>query len=86
MESTITSKGQMTLPKEAREYLGLEPGDRVKVFKHPDGRLVLLPKKPASELQGLFKNRSKRRVSIEEMNEAIASGATAGAKPGRRRR
>ena len=29
MDSTITVKGQVTIPKAMREYLGLEPGDRV---------------------------------------------------------
>jgi antitoxin PrlF len=29
MESTVTAKGQVTIPKAMREYLGLEPGDKV---------------------------------------------------------
>lgn len=73
MESAITSKGQATIPKAVREHLGLKPGDRVKFFMHPDGSVVLLPKLPVSALRGVLK--SRRRVTIEEMNEAIAAPA-----------
>jgi len=83
MESAITSKGQATIPKAVREHLGLKPGDRVKFFLHPDGSVVLLPKLPATALRGVLK--SRRRVTIEDMNEAIAAGATEGY-PRRRRR
>ncbi len=43
MESAITVKGQVTIPKEARDHLGLKPGDRVKFFIQPDGHVVILP-------------------------------------------
>jgi AbrB family looped-hinge helix DNA binding protein len=74
MESAITSKGQATIPKAVRDHLGLKPGDRVKFFVHPDGSVVLLPKLPASALRGIVKTR--RHVTLEQMDEAIASGAT----------
>ena len=32
MESAITSKGQVTIPKAIRDYLHVKPGDRVKFF------------------------------------------------------
>ena len=75
MESTITTKGQATIPKAIREYLGLKPGDRIKFFLHPNGSVVLLPKLPASALRGIVKPR-KPPVTIEEMEEATSSGAT----------
>jgi antitoxin PrlF len=75
MESTITVKGQATIPKAIRDHLKLKPGDRVKFFMHPDGTVVLLPKLPASALRGIVK--SGRRITIEDMNDAIAAGATA---------
>jgi antitoxin PrlF len=78
MESAITSKGQATIPKEIRDHLGLKPGDRVKFFIHPDGHVVILPKLPASALRGMLKTKRARPVTIEEMNEGIAEGATAG--------
>ena len=85
MESAITVKGQATIPKAIREHLGLKPGDRVKFFVHPDGSVVLLPKLPASALRGAVKSRRRSPVTIEEMEEAAARGAT-GAAPRARRR
>ena len=76
MESALTVKGQMTVPKAIREHLGVKPGDRVKFFVHPDGTVVLLPKRPARALRGMLKSRRSQPVSIEEMNEAIAEGAS----------
>jgi antitoxin PrlF len=84
MESTITVKGQATIPKAIREHLRLKPGDRVKFFVHPDGSVVLLPKRPASALRGIVKA-GRRPVSIEDMNEAAIAGAV-DADPRTRRR
>jgi antitoxin PrlF len=78
MDSAITVKGQATIPKAIREYLGLKPGDRVKFFMHPNGTVVLLPKLPVTALRGMLKSRRARPVTIEEMNKAIAAGATEG--------
>ncbi len=75
MESAITIKGQATIPKAVREYLGLKPGDRLKFFLHPDGSVVLLPKVPIRALRGIVKPRHGKPVSIEEMNTAVAAGA-----------
>jgi AbrB family looped-hinge helix DNA binding protein len=83
MESAITSKGQATIPKSIRDHLRLEPGDRVKFFIHPDGTVVLLPKLPARAARGMLK--AKRRLTVAQMNDAIASGATELARPRRRR-
>ena len=85
MESAITSKGQATIPKPIREHLGLQPGDRVKFFVHPDGTVVLLPKLPASSLRGMLKSRRPRPVTTEEMTAAAAEGAL-GRRPRRRHR
>jgi len=75
MDSTITVKGQITLPKAVREQLHLKPGDRVKFFVHPNGAVFLLPKLPMTALRGIVK--SPRRATLEEMDEGIAAGASA---------
>ena len=75
MESKITAKGQMTLPKEAREHLKIKPGDRVKFFIHPEGHLALLPVVPATALKGLLK--TKKHATIEAMDKAIREGVVA---------
>ena len=74
MDSTITSKGQATIPKAVRDHLGLKPGDRVKFFVHPDGSVVILPKIPASRLKGIVK--ARHRSSLNDMETAIRDGAT----------
>ena len=85
MESTITSKGQATIPKPVRNHLRLKPGDRVKFLVHPDGTVVLLPKLPASALRGIVKSRRQRRITVGEMNKAIARGASAAGPRAKRR-
>ena len=84
MESAITSKGQVTIPKAIRQYLHVKPGDRVKFFMHPDGTVVLLPKLPVTALRGIVPPR-ERPVTLEEMDDAIAAGAIEGALPPKRR-
>jgi AbrB family looped-hinge helix DNA binding protein len=85
MESTITVKGQATIPKPIREHLGLQPGDRVKFFVHPDGSVVLLPKLSASAVRGIAKSRKRGPVTTEEMTVAAPGGALS-RNPRRRRR
>ena len=43
MEATITSKGQVTLPKPIRDRLDLRAGDRIAFSMEDDGRLVVTP-------------------------------------------
>ena len=50
------------------------PGDQYKSFINPDGSVVRLPKLPVSALRGIVRAR-KRPVTIEEMDEAVISGA-----------
>jgi antitoxin PrlF len=76
MESALTSKGQATIPKPVRDHLNLAPGDKVKFFIQPDGTVIILPKLPASALRGMFRSRRDHPPSIEEMDAAIAKGAT----------
>lgn len=47
MSSTVTTKGQVTIPKQMREYLGLEPGSQVEFDYTADGQVVIRPAKPA---------------------------------------
>jgi antitoxin PrlF len=75
MEATLSSKNQVTIPKQVREYLNLKAGDRFKFFLQPDGRVVILPRIPISKLKGSV-GKFARPVSLKEMDEAIAAGAT----------
>lgn len=42
MATTVTSKGQVTIPKRVRDLLGIRPGSRVEFERAPDGRVVLV--------------------------------------------
>jgi antitoxin PrlF len=81
MESAITARGRVTIPKAIRERLGLQPGDRVKFFVDLDGGLILLPMLPASALRGIVAPRGTP-VTIDEMTEAAAAGAAGVARRG----
>lgn len=74
--ATITSKGQITVPKEIREHLGLEPGDRVN-FQIGSGGEVIVEPEPVDirSLKGMLKHRG-RRVTLEAMEQAIRRGAS----------
>jgi antitoxin PrlF len=75
MISALTSKCQTTIPKEVREHLHIGPGDRVKWFTLPDGRVFVVPITPISSLRGIVK--AKKKLTLEEMEAGIAEGATA---------
>ncbi len=76
MESSLSIKGQATIPKAIREHLHLEPGDRIKFFVHPDGSVVILPKISTSKLKGIVKTHG--RTSLEQMDKAIRESAIGG--------
>ena len=73
-ESTVTSKGQTTLPRDVRAALGLNPGDRVR-YVILDGEVLLLKARPVSDLAGLLRRPGTKPVTLEAMDEAIAAGA-----------
>ncbi len=73
-ESTVTSKGQTTLPRDVRAALGLSPGDRVR-YVILDGEVRLLKARPVSDLAGLLRRPGAKPVSLEAMDEAIATAA-----------
>lgn len=66
----LTSKGQMTLPKEIRDDLQVGPGDRLEITKHGDGYL-LMRKRSAREVFAKFRQPDRRPLSAEEMDQAI---------------
>lgn len=71
--ATVTSKGQITIPIEVRERLGIRTGTRVEFVVRDDGVVEFLPAtRSIRELAGLLKD-GGRPMTIEEMDEAIAA-------------
>ncbi|MEO7853487.1 MAG: type II toxin-antitoxin system PrlF family antitoxin [Rubrivivax sp.] len=68
-ESTITAKGQTTVPRQVREQIGAGPGTRLVWHVMPDGSLIVRAKTHSIvDLKGMLKSPKKRPVSIEAMN------------------
>ena len=85
MQTTLTSKAQITLPKGIRTLLQLEPGDKVDFVPHPDGRVTVAKVSKTSHasfasLRGLLP-KPQRAFSIEEMNQAVLDHAADQHKP-----
>ena len=76
-ESTITVKGQTTLPKHVRQALSLQPGDKVRYLILDGGEVRIVRARNLSSLAGTLKHPVQRPVSLEEMEDAIATGAKA---------
>jgi AbrB family looped-hinge helix DNA binding protein len=74
---TITARGQVTFRRDVLQHLGIRPGEKIEVEKMPDGRVMLQPARPAGRIDkfvGLLAGKSRKRATIEEMNEAAAAG------------
>lgn len=74
-ESTVTVKGQTTLPRDVRAALGLTSGDKVR-YLILDGEVRILKARSIKELRGILARSGQKPVSLDEMDEAIAAGAT----------
>jgi len=75
-EIVLSEKGQITLPKDIREALGLKPNDTF-MFTLEDGRLILTPKNMSfSDLAGFLGAPPNGPATLDEIDEAIASAAS----------
>ena len=70
--ATLTSKGQITIPKEVRDRLKLRTGDRLNFVLSSKGEVLLKPAKiHVRELYGLLQRKGRRPVSIEDMDAGV---------------
>ncbi len=68
---TVTSKGQITVPKAIRDVLGVRPGDRLAFRAREDGTVVVEAETvDVRALRGILKPKRKG-VTVEAMNAAI---------------
>jgi len=76
--ATITSKGQITLPREVREALGVGTGARVEFVAEPDGVYrVIAATRDIKQLKGLVP-KPPTPVTVEAMKRAVARAGSKG--------
>jgi AbrB family looped-hinge helix DNA binding protein len=73
--STVTSRGQTTIPKPIREALGLQPGDRVEFTLEEDKVLLRRAGADLSALDGMLAHLGEEAISVEDMNQAVRRAA-----------
>ena len=76
---TVTARGQVTFRKDVLHHLGIRPGDRIELDKLPDGRVSLRAARPAGTIEdflGLLAGKTATAASLDEIDEAAASGWT----------
>jgi len=68
-ESTLTAKGQTTVPADIRALVHAEPGTRLVWSVTPDGTIIVRAKtKSILDMAGMVKRPKGKRVAIEDMN------------------
>lgn len=73
----VTAKGQVTLKRDLLQHLGVKPGERIDFDKLPGGELRLRAARPTGTIDGflgLLAGKTKKVATLEEINEAAASG------------
>ncbi|MFZ4071475.1 MAG: AbrB/MazE/SpoVT family DNA-binding domain-containing protein [Caulobacterales bacterium] len=74
-ESTLTVKGQTTLPRKVRLALGLKPGDRLR-YLFVGNEVRLLKAHSIMDMKGILHRQGRAPVSLEQMEEDIAAAAS----------
>jgi|GraSoi2013_100cm_1033763.scaffolds.fasta_scaffold05472_4 antitoxin PrlF len=73
----LTSKGQITIPVQVRTELGVDAGDRIEFVRVGKGEFnIVAATRSVRELSGMLYRKGRKPVSIDEMNAAIAKGAS----------
>ena len=77
MPTTITAKGQVTLPKKVRDALRLSPGDKLDFFVTDEGHIEAVPiKASSSKLKNFLPPSKVKNISLEDMQQGIVEGAS----------
>jgi bifunctional DNA-binding transcriptional regulator/antitoxin component of YhaV-PrlF toxin-antitoxin module len=74
---TVTARGQVTFRKKVMQHLGVKPGEKIELDLLPDGRGMIRAAQPGGTIDGflgLLAGKTKKVATVEEINEAAASG------------
>jgi AbrB family looped-hinge helix DNA binding protein len=73
-QATITSKGQITIPKDVRNILHLESGSKVDFFINDNGEAVMRSlSKTTEDVFGILSSPKRRKISIREIDRKLKS-------------
>jgi bifunctional DNA-binding transcriptional regulator/antitoxin component of YhaV-PrlF toxin-antitoxin module len=76
---SVTARGHVTLGKDVLKHLGIQPGDRIRLYLLPDGKGQLEAEKPKGswrDLHGFLRGKGNDiRLENDDINDAIAEGA-----------
>ena len=68
----LTTKGQITIPKEVRDSLKLHTGDKIEIFVTEEGDAIIRPVlKKVDEVFSKLHRKNQKVVSIDSMNNAL---------------
>ena len=70
---TLSSKGQITIPKKIRDFLNVQTYEKLIFIPLEEGKVLITTEhKPATSIFGTLKHRKKKQpASLEQMNDAI---------------
>ncbi len=70
--ATITTKGQVTIPKQVRESLKLQAGDKIEIVVTKEREAIIRPiSKKVDDIFGKLHMPEKKSVSVDAMKNAI---------------
>lgn len=71
-QATLTTKGQVTIPKAVRDQLDLKAGDRVDFIVNDAGEAVIRRVSCSTiEVQGMLAHRAQMPMTVAQMDEAV---------------
>lgn len=74
MAATLTSKGQVTIPKAVRNRLHLKAGDKIEFVFHENSVEIIPVSGSVRDLKGML-SKPEKAVSLEEMDRVIQERA-----------
>ncbi len=75
---TVTARGQVTFRKDVLKHLGVKPGEKIELELLPGGEFKGRAARKSGNIgdfAGCLKGKSNVKLTIEEMNDAIAEAA-----------
>lgn len=74
---TVSSKGQVVIPKELRDAVGIRAGNELLFKARKDGIIEIIPLKQSIEMFfGRCKKSGEKAISIKDMDKAIMQAVT----------